>query len=325
MIMAFAIKAAIQDPRAKTFAFAAQKTMYGGKYIAEGDTLFVFASENEGEHGLIARAGVTSAEAIAKKGSITRQTPRVSIAARRTAFPKRSLGRRELKRFTAGTMAGQRPSSISSSIVRQRTRLSAFRVKRRHSCADSSNLDRPDEGVPLLAERELDDAFRREIGEGQFPPFIRHGHIVDLDAAALDLTPRLAGRGDEAGMGTCGEHAPALFQLDAGDLDRRQRYGDLALLEGRSRRLGGAVGGVASVHERGRFGRENLLRLVELGAAKRGELCDLFEGKFGEELEEALDICVFAVPPKLPIVVRGDHIGAEPHGAGSGLPHLGAR
>jgi hypothetical protein len=100
MIMAFVIKAAIRDPRAKTFAFAAQKTMYGGKYIAEGDTLFVFASENEGGHGLIARAVVTSAEAILKKRSIARQTPRVSIAATRTALAKRSLGRRELKRFT---------------------------------------------------------------------------------------------------------------------------------------------------------------------------------------------------------------------------------
>ena len=46
--MAFAIKAEVCNPRAKTFAFTAQKTMYGGKYIAEGDTVFVFASENEG-------------------------------------------------------------------------------------------------------------------------------------------------------------------------------------------------------------------------------------------------------------------------------------
>ena len=46
--MAFAIKAEVCDPRAKTFAFTAQKTMYGGKHIAEGDTVFVFASENEG-------------------------------------------------------------------------------------------------------------------------------------------------------------------------------------------------------------------------------------------------------------------------------------
>src|SRR4051812_24334795 len=53
--MAFAIKAEIRDPRAKTFEFTAQKTMYGGKRIAEGDTVFVFASENEGGQGLVVR------------------------------------------------------------------------------------------------------------------------------------------------------------------------------------------------------------------------------------------------------------------------------
>jgi hypothetical protein len=59
--MAFAIKAAVSDPEAKTFAFTAQKTMYGGKHIAEGDTVFVFASENEGGRGLIARGVVVPA------------------------------------------------------------------------------------------------------------------------------------------------------------------------------------------------------------------------------------------------------------------------
>ena len=37
--MVFAIKAEVPDPRAKTFAFTAQKTMYGGKHIAKGDTV----------------------------------------------------------------------------------------------------------------------------------------------------------------------------------------------------------------------------------------------------------------------------------------------
>jgi hypothetical protein len=46
--MAFVIKAEVHDPQAMMFAFTAQKTMYGGKHIAEGDTIFVFASENEG-------------------------------------------------------------------------------------------------------------------------------------------------------------------------------------------------------------------------------------------------------------------------------------
>lgn len=98
--MAFAIKAEISDPRARTFAFAAQKTMYAGKHVAEGDTVFVFASENEGGHGLIARGVVTGAEAVAKRRGIARQTLRVSVSIRRTAVAKRPLGRSELKHFT---------------------------------------------------------------------------------------------------------------------------------------------------------------------------------------------------------------------------------
>ena len=98
--MIFAIKAEVSDPRAETFAFSAQKTMYGGKRIAKGDTVFVFASENEGGPGLIANGVVTSAKAIPKKPGIARQTPRVSITIRRTALAKRRLGRSELKPFS---------------------------------------------------------------------------------------------------------------------------------------------------------------------------------------------------------------------------------
>jgi hypothetical protein len=98
--MAFAIKVEIDDPSAASFTFTAQKTMYGGKQIAEGDTIFLFASENEGGHGLIARGVVTSAKAVARKPSIARQTPRVNVSIRRTALAKRPLGRSELKRFS---------------------------------------------------------------------------------------------------------------------------------------------------------------------------------------------------------------------------------
>ena len=98
--MMFVIKAEVSDPRAKTFTFSAQKTMYGGKLIATGDTIFIFASENEGGPGLIASGVVTSAQAIPKKAGVARQTPRVSITVRRTALAKRRLGRSELKRFS---------------------------------------------------------------------------------------------------------------------------------------------------------------------------------------------------------------------------------
>ena len=98
--MIFAIKAEVSDPGADTFAFSAQKAMYGGKHIAAGDTIFIFASENEGGPGLIASGIVTSAKAIAKKPGIARQTPRVSISVRRTALAKQRLGRNELKQFS---------------------------------------------------------------------------------------------------------------------------------------------------------------------------------------------------------------------------------
>jgi hypothetical protein len=98
--MAFAIKADIRDPRARVLVFDAQKTMYGGKKIAAGDTVFMFASENEGGSGLLARGVVSAAQAIPRKRGVVRQTPRVSITVKRSAFAVRSLGRKELKPFS---------------------------------------------------------------------------------------------------------------------------------------------------------------------------------------------------------------------------------
>ena len=98
--MIYAIKVEIRDARAKSFAFNAQKTMYGGKKIAEGDSIYIFASENEGGPGLIARGVVTAAKATPRKPGIERQTPRVSIQVKRTALVKKRLGRAELKPFS---------------------------------------------------------------------------------------------------------------------------------------------------------------------------------------------------------------------------------
>src|ERR1700720_1197509 len=98
--MSYAIKAEVVNARASTFTFTAYKTMYDGKRIAQGDAIFVFASENEGGQGLIARGIVTHAEAIRKKRGVARQTPRVSVTIKRTALAKRPMGRRELKHLT---------------------------------------------------------------------------------------------------------------------------------------------------------------------------------------------------------------------------------
>ena len=97
--MTFAIKTEIRDPLPETFRFDAQKTMYGGKHIAIGDTVFLFASENEGGPGLVAEGFVTAAKAVPRKAGVERQTPCVSIAVRRVAIVARRLGRAELKPF----------------------------------------------------------------------------------------------------------------------------------------------------------------------------------------------------------------------------------
>ncbi|MBA2124685.1 hypothetical protein DLM45_00375 [Hyphomicrobium methylovorum] len=118
--MAFAIKAEIRDLNAKTLTFAAAKTMYGGKAIAEGDAIFLFASENEGGQGLIARGVVTSVQAVARKTGVARQTPRVSIVVQRTAIAKRPLGRRELRSLTDWN-DGQPGTELNFKLYRQAT------------------------------------------------------------------------------------------------------------------------------------------------------------------------------------------------------------
>ena len=118
--MKYAIKAEIEDPSAPAFVFKSQKTMYGGKRVSEGDTIFVFASENEGGPGLVASGVVTSAKAIATKPGIVRQTPRVSIAVRRTATTRRRLGRSELKPF-ANWNDGRPETELNFKFYRQAT------------------------------------------------------------------------------------------------------------------------------------------------------------------------------------------------------------
>lgn len=118
--MVFAIKAEVPDARSTTFTFVAQKTMYGGKQVAEGDTIFVFASENDGGQGLLVRGVVTSSQAIVRTPGVKRQTPRVSITVRRTARARRRLGRAELKGFSRWN-DGRPESELNFKFYRQAT------------------------------------------------------------------------------------------------------------------------------------------------------------------------------------------------------------
>lgn len=118
--MAYVIKAGIPDPSAGTFVFAEQKTMYGGKAIAAGDVLYLFASENAGGSGLVARGVVTAAERLPPRPGLARQTPRVSIQVRRTGLALRPLGRAELKVFR-GRTSGAPEEELDFKLYRQAT------------------------------------------------------------------------------------------------------------------------------------------------------------------------------------------------------------
>ena len=65
----YAIKAEVHDPQADAWVFDAQKTMYGGKRIAAGDAVFVFASENEGGRGLVYRQATNKIVGISEKAA----------------------------------------------------------------------------------------------------------------------------------------------------------------------------------------------------------------------------------------------------------------
>jgi hypothetical protein len=118
--MKFAIKAAIDDHAASTLVFTAQKTMYGGKRIAPGDGIFLFASEIEGGAGLVARGIVCAARAVPRRPGIERQTPRVTVEVRLEAHAARRLGRAELRSCDAWD-DGRPETELNFRLYRQAT------------------------------------------------------------------------------------------------------------------------------------------------------------------------------------------------------------
>ncbi len=98
--MPYAIGVALDDTDAGQFVFAAQKTMYGGKAIAAGDELFVFYSGTPAAADWLRRPPSPRQLALPRREGVERQTPLVSITARRTATAARPLGRLELKPFS---------------------------------------------------------------------------------------------------------------------------------------------------------------------------------------------------------------------------------
>ena len=118
--VAYAIKVELPQPHARRYRFTAQKTMYGGKHIGVGDTVYIFASEAHGGHGLLARGRVTASMPLPATPDVARQTPRVDIDVEITAWARQALGRDEVKRFDRWH-DGQPQTEINFKFYRQAT------------------------------------------------------------------------------------------------------------------------------------------------------------------------------------------------------------
>jgi hypothetical protein len=110
--MQYVVKAAPQTTdKTRSYSFD-EKTMWHGKEIAVGDTIFVFASDHEGGRGLIARGVVTEVAPGVRN--------RMSIRVRRTGAAKRPLGRNELRAYRE--LTDERPQTeIARKLYRQAT------------------------------------------------------------------------------------------------------------------------------------------------------------------------------------------------------------
>ena len=95
--------------------------------------------------------------------------------------------------------------------------------------------DRLEQDVPLAAERELDHAFRRDVGFADRSLVAGHANVVDHDRIVGDRAPHFAVRGGEARLDEGGEHADAGFEVGPRHFDGRQAGAEAAFLEGRAR------------------------------------------------------------------------------------------
>jgi hypothetical protein len=98
---AYVLRVVAFDATAPRIVLDAQKTMYGGKDVAPGDTVYVFVNETGGGARLVGRYTVMSAAPTPRRCGIARQTPRVDLTLRRTARATRALGRDEVNAFRA--------------------------------------------------------------------------------------------------------------------------------------------------------------------------------------------------------------------------------
>src|ERR1700730_7295618 len=102
--------------------------------------------------------------------------------------------------------------------------------------------------VALLAQRQLDHAFRPEVPRRQHHLLVGDGDVVDFEPAGLDLAARLTVRRNETRIYSCSKQAESRrLKEDAVKVNSHrygwQRFGQYSFLEGLARGSGSFVAG----------------------------------------------------------------------------------
>src|SRR5262245_22711463 len=83
-------------------------------------------------------------------------------------------------------------------------------------------LDRLEQHMPLLAQRELDHALRCELRWSERHLLVGDGVVVHPQSAVLDLATCFAVRSNQTCFDKCGENTEPGFELGPGDIHRWQ-------------------------------------------------------------------------------------------------------
>src|ERR1700734_651927 len=125
-------------------------------------------------------------------------------------------------------------------------------------------LCRLEQDVALLAQRQLDHAFRRQIGEREYHPLVGNDPVVDAETAALDLAARFTIRCYKSDCDVGGEDSVSTFKVMPRDFKRWQGLCNDSFLKSLSSGRGSLVCCGSAMQQRSSFVRQDLFCLVDL-------------------------------------------------------------
>ena len=166
----------------------------------------------------------------------------------------------------------------------------------------------------LPAGRQFDRPVAQQISANQ-KPFLGDRDIIDLRATTPDQAPSLRVAGSQAGNREQPERRNTGLKLRRRHRHARQIGRGLAFFKCSASGFSGEHSLFRTVGQGRRFGRQDLLRLIDVRAVQCFEPADLRQRQVGEQPQKSADVTILGVAPELPILVRGQAIQRQPNRA----------